>query len=154
MSVEIERKFLVTKDEYRKLGKAVFCRQGYLLNKPDCTVRVRVIHDKGFLTVKGAAQGFSRPEFEFEISLSDAEKILNELCSKTLIEKKRYHIELNGFMWHVDEFEGKNKGLVIAEVELQSESQQVVLPDWIGAEVTKDIKYLNANLAKRPFCDW
>ncbi len=154
MGVEIERKFLVIGNGYRKGCSGIFCKQGYLASEPNCTVRVRIIGDKGFLTVKGAVNGLFRTEYEYEIPVSDAEKMLDELCPKPLIEKHRYTVNISGLVWDIDEFHGQNEGLVIAEVNLHSESQQISLPDWVGREVSSDARYYNVNLAKNPYCRW
>jgi CYTH domain-containing protein len=154
MAIEIERKFLVANSDYQRLGKAQFCRQGYLLSKPERTVRVRIMGEKGFFAVKGMTKGLSRSESEYEIPLADAKWLLEELCEKPLIEKKRYTVEIDGLTWHIDEFGGQNKGLVVAEVHLESEAQQIALPDWVGQEVSGDARYFNVNLARNPYCQW
>jgi CYTH domain-containing protein len=154
MGTEIERKFLLASDEWRTLTEGVLYRQGYLSSDKERTVRVRVIDRQGYLTVKGAGVGNSRQEFEYEIPLQDAEEMLNELCIKPLIEKKRYTIEYNGCTWEIDEFLGENSGLIIAEIELESEEQSFDLPAWIGREVSGDPRYFNSNLAENPYCDW
>jgi CYTH domain-containing protein len=118
------------------------------------TVRVRTVGDKGFLTVKGISVGAARMEFEYEIPLKEADVMLNELCEKPLIEKKRYKISQDGFVWEIDAFLGENEGLVVAEVELESEDQAFAKPDWVGAEVTGDPKYFNVNLIRHPYNKW
>jgi adenylate cyclase len=154
MGREIERKFLVCGDAWRRGAKGLYCRQGYLASGIGCTVRVRVLGDKGFLTVKGRMEGISRAEYEYGISVQDAHEMLDRLCSRPLIEKYRYHREHADQMWEVDEFVRENRGLVVAEIELQVPDQPVVLPDWVGREVTDDPRYLNVNLAKRPYTTW
>lgn len=154
MTIEIERKFLVADSDYRKLGEAESCRQGYLLSSPERTVRVRVMAERGFLTVKGRTKGLSRAEYEYEIPVAEAEQMLEKLCKKPLVEKTRYTVEINGLTWHIDEFEGQNRGLVMAEVHLESESQQISLPDWLGPEVSGDARYFNVNLVQNPYCRW
>ena len=153
MGKEIERKFLVKGDRWRSLGKGVLYRQGYIPTSGKQTVRVRIIGDTGYLTIKGATVGHSRLEFEYPIPLQDAQEMLENLCSHPLIEKKRYKIPQGDLIWEVDEFRGENEGLIIAEVELQTENQAITLPDWIDREVT-DPKYYNANLAKVPYSQW
>lgn len=153
MGVEIERKFLVASDTWKSAASAgVACKQGYMVADQRKTVRVRIMGDKGFLTVKGATDGISRMEFEYEIDLSDAQYMLM-LCDK-VVEKTRYYIEHGGLTWELDVFEGLNTGLVMAEVELQSEDQPFSLPGWAGEEVSGDIRYYNARLAERPFSRW
>ena len=153
MAKEIERKFLVKGDEWRSLGTGILYRQGYIPTSGKQTVRIRIIGDTGYLTIKGATVGRSRMEFEYPIPLQDAQEMLDNLCTPPLIEKKRYKIQQGDLVWEVDEFMGENEGLIIAEVELQAENQQIDLPDWIDKEVT-DPKYYNANLAKNPYRQW
>ncbi|MFA5555171.1 MAG: CYTH domain-containing protein [Phycisphaerae bacterium] len=154
MAVEIERKFLVVGTDYRNLGTALLCKQGYISSGPDCTFRIRVIDNRGFITIKGLTKGLSRPEFEYEIPLEDANIMLNEFCGKPFIEKKRYTVKVNNLVWDVDEFEGLNNGLIIAEVHLGSSEQKITKPSWVGTEVSGDPRYFNVNLARNPFCKW
>ena len=154
MAKEIERKFLVAGEDWRALARGTRYRQGYLSTVKERTVRVRTIDDKGFLTVKGITVGATRSEYEYEIPAADADEMLDDLCEKPIIEKNRYKIPLGGVTWEVDEFLGVNDGLIVAEVELQSEDQSFPKPDWIGEEVTSDPKYFNANLIARPFSTW
>ena len=153
MSVEIERKFLVKNDQWRGLAPGELYRQGYIPTL-ESAVRIRVIRDRAFITIKGISQGISRAEFEYEIPLNDAAQMLDTLCKPPLIEKYRHKIERNGLMWEVDEFLGENQGLTIAEVELESADQAIELPDWIGEDVSHDPRYYNSNLAKHPFTTW
>lgn len=153
MGVEIERKFLVGSDAWKQYaGNGVLCRQGYVVSDEKRTVRIRIMGDKGYLTVKGATKGFSRMEFEYEIDQPDAAYMLM-LCD-SVVEKTRYVFEQNGVTWELDVFEGSNAGLVMAEVELESEAQQIELPEWAGEEVTQNVRYYNAYLAKHPFSTW
>jgi len=153
MGVEIERKFLVKSDSWKDaVYESVDCRQGYLICDEGKTVRVRVIGEKAFLTIKGETFGSSRPEFEYEIPVSDAEEIL-QLCSNR-VEKSRCFVEFDGMEWEIDVFSGENEGLVLAEIELESEDQPFVKPSWTGEEVTGDPRYYNAVLAKHPFRRW
>jgi adenylate cyclase len=154
MATEIERKFLVKDDGWRGLGPGSRYRQGYLSTDPGRTVRARVAAGKGFLTIKGKTVNAARAEYEYVIPVEDAEAILDELCERPLIEKTRYRIDYQGLVWEVDEFEGENAGLVIAEVELASADQAVALPAWVGEEVTADPRYYNANLIANPFSRW
>jgi CYTH domain-containing protein len=153
MAIEIERKFLVKQDDWRK-GLGTLYRQGYLNSDENRNVRVRVIDDRGYLTVKGISQGATRIEYEYEIPKAEADAMLENLCEKPLITKKRYKIEFKGFVWEVDEFLGENQGLIIAEIELVSEEQVFIKPEWIGEEVTGDPKYFNSNLICRPYSKW
>jgi CYTH domain-containing protein len=154
MGKEIERKYLVKGDSWRAGAKGKHYRQGYLSTVKERTVRARVAGDKGFITIKGLTIGDSRPEYEYEIPLSDANEILDHLAEKPIIEKTRYRIPQGDIVWEVDEFEGENKGLIVAEVELKDESQKVDLPNWIGQEVSNDPRYFNANLVKHPYTKW
>ncbi len=154
MTKEIERKFLVISDEYKALGEGVLYRQGYLSRVKERIVRVRLVGERGFLTIKGKNRGAVRDEFEYEIPAKDATLMLDLLCEKPLIEKKRYRIAHAGIIWEVDEFFGENEGLVLAEVELDNENRAIDLPHWIGKEVTADPRYFNSNLSLLPFKRW
>jgi len=153
MALEIERKFLVNNGAWRK-EQGVLYRQGYLNSVKERNVRVRIIGDKGYLTVKGISRGAVRAEYEYEIPGVEAEAMLDDLCEKPLIEKMRCKIAYKGFVWEVDEFSGENQGLIVAEVELESEDQKFEKPEWIGEEVTGDPRYFNANLIYHPYCRW
>ncbi|MDZ7699265.1 MAG: CYTH domain-containing protein [Deltaproteobacteria bacterium] len=154
MGQEIERKFLVRKEKWQPEGEGVPYRQGYLSTEKTHTVRVRKAGDKGFLTIKGMTEGITRLEFEYEIPVKDAEIMLDTLCEDPLIEKHRHRLEHEGMVWEVDVFMAENEGLVLAEVELESESQEIAFPQWVGPEVSADPRYYNANLVKSPFKDW
>ena len=153
MGKEIERKFLVSGEEWRSLGKPTRYRQGYLSSTKERVVRVRTIDDLGFLTIKGITEGLSRLEFEYDIAADDAGSLL-DLCEKPLIEKTRTKIAIGNLVWEVDEFFGDNAGLIVAEVELEDENQAVDLPSWIGEEVSGDPRYFNSNLIKNPYTRW
>ena len=154
MSVEIERKFLVLGDDWKKLGQAVAIRQGYLSSQRDRVVRVRIEDQKATLTIKGRVTGITRGEWEYEIPVAEADQLLNGLCERPLIEKTRTRIVHEGMVWEVDEFFGENQGLVVAEIELESEAQAFAKPDWVGVEVTDDARYFNANLLRHPYSAW
>jgi CYTH domain-containing protein len=154
MAREIERKFLLRDESWRAGAQGTRYRQGYLCVDVDRTVRVRSAGGRGFLTVKGRGEGLVRPEFEYPIPLADADEMLDRLCRGPLIEKVRYRIPHAGLVWEVDEFEGDNAGLVLAEVELAQEDQAIALPPWVGEEVTGDPRYFNASLASHPFSRW
>ena len=154
MGTEIERKYLLSNDDWKAGAAGTLYRQGYLSTAADRNVRVRIIGDIGYLTVKGRAEGITRLEFEYEIPISDARSMLDRLCFKPLIEKTRFKIEYRGLTWEVDEFIGDNAGLVLAEVELTREEQEIELPPWIDREVTDDPRYLNSNLVSAPFKTW
>ena len=154
MATEIERKFLVRGDHWRSLGIGQYYKQGYIPTQDHTVVRVRIVGDRGYLTIKGKNQGMVRAEFEYPIPLGDAEIMLETLCHPPLIEKVRYRIPQGDLTWEVDEFGGENSGLIVAEVELQQENQAIALPVWIGQEVTEDPKYYNANLVHHPYQCW
>ena len=154
MSLEIERKFLVRGQEWKNLASGVLLKQGYLSSHPDRTVRVRIEGDSAMLTVKGRTTGATRHEWEYPIPLQDAMAMLDSLCEKPIIEKYRFRIPIGGLIWEVDEFLGENCGLVVAEVELHSEQQEFIKPDWIAEEVTHDSRYFNANLLRNPYGKW
>lgn len=153
MAVEIERKFLLRDESWRGLGSGTEYLQGYLSCVPERTVRVRIMGPVAALTVKGRAQAMTRPEFEYEIPVSDARELL-ALCLPPLVEKTRYCIYHGDDLWEVDEFHGLNAGLIVAECELSTPSQSLVLPAWIGEEVTGDPRYYNANLVAHPYTTW
>ena len=154
--MEIERKFLVTSDQYRREADEVsYMVQGFLNTDPYRTVRVRLYNNKGYLTIKGISSksGTTRNEWEFEIDVESARELM-ELAEDLLVEKKRYLVRLGKHCIEVDEFEGSNAGLVIAEIELQHEDEEFERPAWLGKEVTGEIKYYNAQLSKKPFEKW
>lgn len=154
MGIEIERKFLVEGDAWTAVaGEGVLCRQGYLDSGKGTTVRVRIMGTHAYLTIKGATSGITRSEFEYEIPVPDAEELL-ALCGDAVVEKERYFIDHAGMTWELDVFSGANDGLIMAEIELESENQLFELPDWAGAEVSADPRYRNGYLARHPFRDW
>lgn len=154
MAKEIERKYLVRDNSYQLASTPVLYMQGYLSNNPERVVRVRVAGNKGYLTIKGKNDGITRMEFEYEIPAADAEQILHNLCEDTLIEKNRYRYEYKGCIWEIDEFLGNNEGLVIAEVELDSEEKTPPKPEWVGDEVSGNPRYYNSNLSINPYRNW
>ena len=155
MGIEIERKFLLLDGSWRASSDGgTPIRQGFLSTDRDRVVRVRVYGTRGFLTVKGRSQGAARAEFEWPIPLSDAEEMLDTLALKPLIEKTRHLVEHAGHTWEIDVFGGRNSGLIVAEVELDSVDEVVQMPPWAGAEVTDDSRYTNARLAHEPFDTW
>ena len=154
--VEIERKFLVVSDDF--LNKA-FARkrivQAYLNSNPERTVRIRIKDDKGFLTIKGKGNstGTTRLEWETEIPLAEAEKLLT-ICESGTIDKMRHEVKVGHHIYEVDVFKGENEGLIVAEIELKSEDEFFEKPSWLGKEVTNDDHFYNAYLSKRPFKSW
>lgn len=154
--IEIERKFLVISDVFKRdFVRKNYIAQGYLNSTPERTVRVRIKDETGYLTIKGKSNetGLSRFEWEKEIALAEAKALLL-LCEKGIIEKNRYEVKVGEHLFEVDEFFGENEGLLIAEVELQSESENFEKPNWLGKEVTQDQRYYNSNLSKNPFLNW
>ncbi|SHL68563.1 CYTH domain-containing protein [Flavobacterium saccharophilum] len=154
--IEIERKFLVKSSDFKEQAFAQNqIAQGYLSSLPERTVRVRIKGKKGFLTIKGIVHhgGMSRFEWENEIPLDEAQELL-KLCEKGKIEKTRFEIKAGKHVFEVDEFYGENEGLIMAEIELESETESFEKPDWLGEEVTNDERYYNAYLSKKPFKTW
>ena len=134
--------------------KSLRIRQGYIVNDQNQVIRVREKGDDYFLTIKGNNIGISRLEFDFPISKDDAEQLMMHFCQTATIDKPRHYVEYKGFTWEVDEFHGENNGLVVAEIELESEDEDFEIPDWAGEEVTPDERYYNMNLATNPFQNW
>jgi len=153
MALEIERKFLVLGTPWKTLPQGALMRQGYLLASPDKVVRVRIEGDCAMLTIKGKTVGLVRGEWEYPIPVADAAELL-ALCEQGLIEKYRYRIPFDKMLWELDVFIGDNAGLVVAEIELESEAQQFSKPEWVGEEVTQDVRYLNSNLLNNPYSKW
>ena len=154
MGKEIERKFLVFSDRYKEESKGIYCKQGYICSDPKRIVRVRINNQKAYITIKGELKGATRPEYEYPIPVNDAEEMLDMLCEKPLIEKARYKVDYKGFLWEIDEFYGENDGLILAEIEIDNESCNFPKPEWVGEEVTQDMRYYNSNLIKNPYKNW
>lgn len=155
MGIEIERKFLVKHAQWEQVEKPAgeFYRQGYLLTDPNKTIRVRQTSDKGFLTIKGISVGATRAEYEYEIPYAEAKELLDQFAVAEL-SKIRYKIPIRLHIWEVDVFSGKNEGLIVAEIELNSEDENFSSPGWIDREVTGEEKYYNSNLVNEPYQDW
>ena len=158
MGVEIERKFLVNEEKLNNIInkadiKGKYIIQGYIFNSKEKVVRVRMVDNNGYITIKGANVGMTRPEYEYEIPVVDADEMLETMCD-TYIEKIRYLIKINDDTWEVDVFNGTNTGLIVAELEVPSEDYKFDIPDWIELEVTDDTKYYNNNLLKNPYKEW
>ncbi len=156
MGIEIERKFLVKNDSWRKGAVGVLYQQGYIPTQPLGIARIRIAGDKGKVTFKGdkRADGISNAEFEYDIPVNDAREMLATLCIPAQIKKMRYRIEYRGNVWEVDEFMDDNQGLIVAEVELPSADHNIDLPSWIGEEVSHDRRYANVSLVELPFIRW
>ena len=155
MATEIEHKYLVIKDIWEKVipDKSVEIKQAYLLTDPEKTIRIRTKGNAGFITIKGKSSGASRLEFEYEIPIEDANDLINKFCSN-LIEKTRHIVINDNNTWEVDEFKGLNAGLIVAEIELNSEDEIYSIPDWIDKNVTEELKYANSNLSIKPISTW
>ncbi len=156
MPFEIERKYLVKQDLWNALAKpkGEYYRQGYIVNEIAKTVRVRATENHGFITIKGKTDNPAiKPEYEYQIPKSEAIELLNGFTENN-IEKIRYKIEFEGKLWEIDVFYGDNKGLIVAEIELNSIEESYEIPAWIDREVTHEDKYFNANLSKKPFKNW
>lgn len=154
--LEIERKFLVVSEAYKKDATSENrIVQGFLNTAPERTVRVRIKGNKGYLTIKGKGNesGTTRFEWEKEISFKDATNLI-DLCEPGILEKIRFEVPAGEHLFEIDEFLGENEGLVVAEVELQNEDERFDKPDWLGDEVTGQIKYYNSQLTKKPFINW
>lgn len=148
MAIEIERKYLVNDNSYKSLSfKKIEIKQGYLNRSPERTVRIRIVDDKGYLTVKGKNKGEKRQEFEYEIPYTDACEIL-KLAEPGIVEKTRYLVNYRSLIWEIDEFKGPLNGIVIAEVELPEEGWRFVKPPFIGEDITGEPKFYNSNLSK------
>ena len=155
MGLEIERKFLVRGDAWREqAGAGERLRQGYLFTDSRCSVRVRTAGDRAWLNVKGSTVGTTRPEFEYEVPVADAEAMLDGLCEPGRIDKTRYLVPAGDHTFEVDVFHGDNEGLVVAEVELGRADERFERPAWLGDEVTEDTRYYNACLARHPWREW
>lgn len=153
MAIEIERKFLVLNTDFLKGRQGTEYKQGYL-NREGATVRVRIAGENAFLTIKGKSDGISRLEYEYAIPRTEANEMLANLCALPPIEKTRYLIDFAGKCWEVDVFHGANKGLIVAEIELNDVDEHFEKPDWLGEEVSHDPRYFNSQLASNPFCTW
>ncbi|RFS15183.1 CYTH domain-containing protein [Emticicia sp. C21] len=155
MALEIERKYLIHQDKWDNFQKpeGQLFRQGYILKDPDKTIRVRVTNTTAYLTIKGASLGATRTEFEYEIPKQEGIELLDNFAVSEL-SKIRYKVLYSNKLWEVDVFLGNNEGLIVAEIELESEEESFELPEWINVEVTGDNKYYNSNLSANPFKNW
>lgn len=154
MGHEIERKFLVDTARWQPRDAGTHLVQGYLSSHPERVVRVRIAGDAAKLTIKGRTTGITRTELEYDIPLADARTMLDSMCERPLIDKHRYTEDVGGRTWEIDVFHGDNAGLVLAEVELASETDVVEVPPWAVREVSDDPRYFNANLIEAPYSTW
>mgnify|MGYP002347677134 FL=1 len=153
MGLEIERKFLVDAEKWQPENEGTLMVQAYLGLAPNPTIRVRIKGDNAFLTIKGFSNSISRPEFEYEIPVEDAKQLMKMALSNP-VEKIRHKIFHKNSLWEVDVFKGENEGLILAEIELNSEDETFEKPDWISDEVSSDVHYYNSYLSEYPFKEW
>lgn len=155
MAVEIERKFTLKNDNWRKdVQRSQRYVQGYLAGNDLSSIRVRIAGEKANLNIKSATLGIFRQEYEYDIPLSDAEEMIETLAEKPVIDKVRHFVSFAGKTWEIDEFSGENQGLIVAEVELDSENEQITLPEWVDEDVSQDTRYYNVCLVKNPYKNW
>lgn len=153
MATEIERKFLVKRELFEPQGEGLHVKQGYISSVGDLIVRVRRHNDKAYLTLKGRTSSITRPEYEYEIPTADADELF-AYCKEPVIDKTRYYEKLGSHTWEIDIFYGDNEGLMVAEIELESEDEHYEIPLWLGKEVSDDPRYYNVNLVKNPYKNW
>jgi adenylate cyclase len=155
VGTEIERKFLVKNDSWRKSApEGISILQGYITTGPPIAVRIRIAGSKANLNLKKSLVDIARDEFEYDIPTEEAAQLLGHFCVGHIIEKRRYEVVYDGCTWEIDVFEGANEGLVVAELELDSEEQSFDRPSWLGEEVSGDPRYLNTNLSLCPYQEW
>ena len=154
MAIEIERKYLIKYIPLNQVKYSDKIKQSYIVNDNQKVIRVRKKGDNYFLTIKGNTIGISRSEFEYSIPKKDAEYLFKQFCSSGIIKKTRHYVQNKNHLWEIDEFHGKNSGLIVAEIELKSEDETFDVPNWIDKEVTSEKKYYNMNLLKNPFNEW
>lgn len=155
MAREIERKFLLKDSAWEALAtRREIMRQGYLAEDSRCSVRIRIAAEAAYLNIKSATLGVSRHEFEYAVPVADAEEMLGLFCAGRCVEKVRHYVPYGAHLWEIDVFEGRNSGLVVAEIELQSADERFAVPDWLGAEVSADPRYYNSCLIDLPYADW
>ncbi|THB75373.1 MAG: CYTH domain-containing protein [Gammaproteobacteria bacterium] len=155
MGIEIEKKFLLNNDEWKKeAGDGEQFRQGYMSGSNRSSVRIRVAGDKANINIKSATLGVTRKEYEYEIPVEDANEMLDSMCERPFIEKRRFFIKRGPHTWEIDVFEGDNEGLIVAEIELKDPDEPFDIPGWIGEDVSEDPKYYNVCLVNHPYKDW
>ena len=155
MAIEIERKFLVKSDLWKtSADPGTQYSQGYLVGSKNASVRIRIEGSKAYINIKSATIDITRQEYQYEIPLAEATEMLETLCEKPLISKIRYHINHDSHLWEIDVFSGDNEGLIVAEIELDNVNEVFSKPEWLGQEVSDDVRYYNVNLVKHPYKDW
>lgn len=153
-TIEIERRFLLKNNNWRKqISHTQILHQGYLSVEKERTIRVRIIGNQAWLTLKGHISDLVRSEFEYEIPLADAQAILQTMCPFK-VEKQRHHVLIDGFLFEIDEFSGENAPLILAELELPDEHSDYPQPEWLGEEITADGRFTNAYLSRHPYGTW
>lgn len=155
MAIEIERKFTIKNNDWQSavFKKEYYC-QGYMVSTEPASVRVRITGDQANLNIKSATLGIQRQEYEYPIPLADAKELLNDLCTKPLIEKTRHFVVVDGKTWEIDVFHGDNDGLIVAEIELEHTDEIFTLPSWADQDVSDDVRYYNVKLVAHPFKNW
>ena len=154
MAIEIEKKFLIKHIPFNQVEYSHKITQGYILSDQKKVIRVRQKNDEFFITIKGNNGSISRLEFEYKIPGEDANDLFQNFCEKGVIKKTRHYVHFKKHLWEIDEFHDQNEGLIVAEIELNSENEKFQIPNWILKEVTTQSKYYNMNLIKNPYCDW
>lgn len=155
MAIEIERKFLLLNDNWRtEVFKSINYRQGYLNSDASSSVRIRVSDETAKINIKSATIGSQRSEYEYDIPAVDAHEMLSALCHQPLVEKTRHLVKIGKHTWEIDEYKGDNQGLIVAEIELSAVDEVFEKPEWVGLDVTEDIRYYNNQLSKHPFSKW
>jgi adenylate cyclase len=155
MATEIERKFLIINDSWRKeADEGIYMVQGYMGSNEKSSIRIRINGDKANLNIKSKTIGIQRSEFDYPIPVDEAKDILETLCDKPFVEKTRYHVLHDGKKWEIDVFAGDNNGLIVAELELESTDEEFSMPDWAGEDVSDDPRYYNVCLVTHPYKDW
>jgi adenylate cyclase len=159
--IEIERKFLLKNNNWlEQVSHSTKIRQAYFAHgaSPDqpakASLRVRIDGEKANINIKSATLNMKRMEYEYPVPVAEATEMLDQLCEQPQIDKTRYRIKSGQHTWEIDEFYGDNQGLIVAEIELTSEDEHFEKPDWLGEEVTDDVRYYNVNLIKQPYKDW
>ncbi len=155
MPQEIERKYLLSSNAWKALShQSIRMHQGYLCNNSQSSVRIRIENQAANINIKSMTVGISRAEYEYSIPVEEAKELLDTLCKKPQVQKTRYLVSHSGKLWEIDEFKGDNKGLIVAEIELESEDEVIELPEWVGKEVSHHERYYNMRLAEYPYSQW
>ena len=155
MAIEIERKFLLASDDWRRdIERSIDMRQGYFCNTDRASLRVRIEDERARIGIKSMTHAIRRIEYDYPVPVEEAEVMLERMCQPSIVLKTRHLVRHAGHLWEIDEFHGDNAGLIVAEIELQDENEVFERPAWLGREVSDDPRYLNFALARHPFCEW